>query len=143
MEQEKVEERVEATVNKFESDNRELFSLEVSEWAITGKMSEYLQNAFPEFSVDTEYDRHGENEKDDPRPNETGTVRPDILVHRRGTDDQNWLVIEVKKDANPSEIQSQCGRVRAFIENEEYSYEHGLFLDLNGTDDPNFHWYHR
>lgn len=58
------------------------------------------------------------------------TVYPDIIVHRRGLDD-NLLVIEMKKTAN---LQSQSrdfdlDKLRAF-QRERYHYQYALYLQL-------------
>lgn len=62
------------------------------------------RNEFPDFDVDCEYNRDGVAPKKighlglypDDDDTEAETVFPDIIVHRRGTE-QNYLVIEAKK----------------------------------------------
>ena len=53
----------------------------------------------------TEYNRHGVEPKDIELPNTQGVltrnrVNPDIIVHQPGHDDEDILVIEVKKSTN-------------------------------------------
>src|SRR3972149_6618027 len=96
-----------------------LLQNDVSERAITHKLAEYLQDRFPELNVDCEYNRNfelgpgaskilnvlrdewqtriragSEMEEDDLLAIST---YPDIIVHRRLTNTENLLVIEVKK----------------------------------------------
>lgn len=88
----------------FESD-RDLLEKGANERSITHKLAEHLQCQFRHLNVDCEYNRHGLNAKilsrfaecigeDDSRDR---MVYPDIIVHRRGEDKSNLLVIEAKK----------------------------------------------
>lgn len=84
----------------------------VNERSVTHKLAEYIQLQFQEYHVDCEYNRMpGEtierpyiNKKlnlpiDSIETNDTKakTVFPDIVVHRRGDNMMNLLVIEAKK----------------------------------------------
>lgn len=53
--------------------------------------SEYAE--FRYYNVDNEYERHGENEK---RIDPDKCARPDIILHKRGTDDFNLMIAEFK-----------------------------------------------
>lgn len=103
----------------------------IGERAITHKMAEYLQKYFPDYNVDCEYNRNyemGANVakkikclKDDyikleeERLKEIKELKkdeiyespiccyPDIIVHKRMNNNDNLLVIEVKKDNNNSQ----------------------------------------
>ena len=62
---------------------------------------------FPLYSVDIEYNRKGlgVDPKDIEMPGANGVsttskVFPDIIVHERGTNVRNLLVVEVKKSTN-------------------------------------------
>lgn len=80
-----------------------------------------LQNEFPEFNVDVEYNRDGEPPKrlglppDCANFNEEGEalVVPDVIVHRRGHDGPNILVLELKKTTNREPRNCDRERVRA------------------------------
>ena len=67
------------------------------------------------------------------------TTFPDIIVHERGTNDHNLLVIEVKKINNQVEPELDFAKLSAFTEDTErnsYRYRHGLFIHLTtGTQD--------
>ena len=84
-----------------------------NERSICARLAFYIQQEFPEFHVDCEYNRHHndpqhikrlhdsnllqivrEKRKDDDI--DSVSVFPDIIVHRRGTN-ENLLVIEAKK----------------------------------------------
>ena len=74
------------------------------EVCIAHKLANHLENVLLENSliperatVDIEYNRHGLEVK---RWADGKAFRPDILLHERASDDQNYLVIEIKKDTN-------------------------------------------
>ena len=67
----------------------------------------YLQLSFPGWNVDCEYNRDGVEPKrlrhlelyPDSEDVEAKTVFPDVIVHRRGTQ-QNHLVLKFKKSTS-------------------------------------------
>ena len=99
----------------------DLLRLDVNERAITHRLAMYLQEEFSEWDVDCEYNRDHDQVKrirfpeGGCRPDDTNakTVFPDVIVHRRNTD-QNLLVIEVKKDSNTEGDAYDLEKLRAF-----------------------------
>lgn len=86
------------------------------------------------LSVDHDYNRHLLNEKRawlevTPSPLERGIV-PDIVIHRRGVDDDNLLAVEAKRAAR-CEPHDEA-KVRALLR-EPYLYRAGLLLALGIT----------
>ena len=86
-----------------------LLAHDVNERSITHQLAIHVKQQFPEWDVDCEYNRNHDNVKRldlPPRNNiragdlNATTVFPDVIVHRRGSDD-NLVVIEVKKSSNP------------------------------------------
>lgn len=84
---------------------RDLYLLkhDLHERTITHKLAEYLQPQFPEWNVDCEYNRDHHDPKrvriaprDLSHEDEGSNVFPDVIVHRRGSDEHNLLVIEAK-----------------------------------------------
>jgi len=77
----------------------------------------------------------------------TDRVLPDIVIHRRGNDKHNLLIIEVKKATNPD--LSNCDKkklelfTQKFSEGGDYQYSFGLFIKFNLLKDPKFNWYNR
>jgi len=108
---------------------------------MTHKLAEYLQKKFPKFHVDCEYNRHGDEIKkiEVPRDGinwddiEQRTVFPDIVVHKRGNDKSNLIVIEVKKSTNSIDRQFDKKKLQAFTL-QPYNYRLGFFLQINVND---------
>lgn len=100
---EEIERRVRRAVEELRRHDGHLLEVDANERSITHHLAVYLQREFEDMDVDVEYNRDGHEIKrlltqtnvssDD---TDAVTVYPDIIVHRRGTND-NILVIEVKK----------------------------------------------
>ena len=103
-----------------------------------------MQQKFPTFNVDCEYNRFEKIEKklDLPKDKinwddtEAKTVFPDIIIHRRGIQEDNLLVVEIKKSSNNNSGDFDRMKLHTF-QQEPYNYAYGLFLriDLYGEDD--------
>jgi hypothetical protein len=95
-------------IDQLIAEQPELLDLDVSERALCHQLAKYIAVLVPNdlhLQTDCEYNRHGANPKrlDLPprdaldRELRATTVFPDIIVHRRGTDDHNEIVLEIKK----------------------------------------------
>ena len=58
----------------------------------------------------------------------TRTVYPDIIVHKRGPDGPNLLVIEAKKDAMPKEQKTDEKKLMKI--KQKYNYTFAVFLNF-------------
>lgn len=144
-----VKHKVEAALSKLRNHDSFLIEANTNERTISHKLAEYLQDEFPELDVDCEYNRHENHIKkvELPRSNiswndtEAKTVFPDITVHKRNTDENNLLVIEVKKASNLQGRQFDKNKLIALTK-EPYRYRFGLFLEvsMNSRSDI-FEWY--
>lgn len=92
--------------------NRDRYLLEndVHELTLSTKLACYLACHYESkqwwsYNVDCEYNRNYNNPKKLKSISDKNGVRPDIIVHKRWNNDNNLLVIEIKKDSN-SEIWS-------------------------------------
>lgn len=125
--------RLESALNKLLRRDIDLLRLDVNERAITHRLAMYLQEDFLEWDVDCEYNRSHDQVKQlkfpegECRPDDTNakTVFPDVIVHRRNTD-QNLLVIEVKKDSNNEGEDYDLEKLRAF--KSELGYSSAAFI---------------
>lgn len=93
---------VEDAVARLVREQPELLDLDVNELTISQQLARVLEPIVTEgLAVDVEYNRHGRDKKivrlRDGTQTNSRVVRPDIVIHRRGTDAHNLLVLEVKK----------------------------------------------
>ena len=128
--------KVEAALREFFLNEPDLLKRDVNERSITHKLAEHLQHQFECLKVDCEYNRHQERRKTLLLPPEeiqtdcldAKTVYPDIVIHRRGDDGCNRLVIEVKKSSRPG-VSRDRKKLCAFTKLEYgYNYNMGLLL---------------
>lgn len=114
----------------------ELLDLKVSERALSHQLARYISICLDSdyLSVDCEYNRQLESTKRlglPPRTPEEGEIRattvfPDIVVHRRNSNECNWIVLELKK---PEEsIDRDRLKLNAF--RRELGYKHAAHLVL-------------
>jgi hypothetical protein len=110
MDPEEVRKSVEKALRMVAENDQRLLENDLGERCIASRLAMYLQQG-PEHSVDVEYNRDGVVPKmlDLPEDcanhrNEDGQalVVPDVIVHRRGHDGRNILVLELKKTTNPN-----------------------------------------
>lgn len=118
-----------------------LFRVDSSERSLSGRLACHLQNVFEELHVDVEYNRHGRSPKQlslseecANKKDEQGLslVYPDIIVHRRGSDDFNLLAIEVKKSSNSRGRECDDTRIHAY--RTQLGYRHAVRVELETAD---------
>jgi hypothetical protein len=99
---------VEASIDQLIAEQRELLAVNVTERNLSHHLANYIAQRLPPndgLSVDVEYNRHGANPKRLLLPQRqaldrelrAATVFPDIIIHRRNSDECNLLVLEMKK----------------------------------------------
>ena len=122
---------LEDALRRIVCDDRHLLENDLSERCIAARLAMYLQQVFPEHSVDVEYNRDGADPKMLNIPEGCANyhdrrgrafVVPDVIVHRRGRNGPNLLVLELKKTSNPDGAGCDRMRVRAFRAQLGYSF---------------------
>lgn len=97
--------RVHQALEKLREHDSHLLDVNANERSVTHHLAVYLHREFESWDVDVEYNREGHDLKrlrdlpDVKRDN----VFPDVIVHIRGTNDKNLLVVEVKMQGNEDE----------------------------------------
>lgn len=117
------------SLEKFLSNDRYLIEHDLNERTIQFRVALYLQEQFEDFHVDCEYNRNMEDTKR-LAPQDRG-IYPDIIVHRRGSNEENILIVEIKKsnDRRGSDGQnSDKERIENFCNHAEYRYKYGAFI---------------
>ncbi|MDC6176136.1 hypothetical protein C2I33_08050 [Ralstonia solanacearum] len=120
------------------NNDQDLLGIDANERSITFRFAMYLQQHFPDWTVDCEYNRDGTEPKrlghlelyPDSEDDEAKTVFPDVIVHRRGTRN-NYLVLEFKKSTSRVDRQIDLRKLRGY--KQQLGYEHALFVEV-GTE---------
>jgi len=82
-----------------------------------------------EFDLDMEYNKNGDNPKRTPR--RPSGAQPDLILHRRGNNLENILVVEIKGWWNEEPRKNDYIKLEDFIHQEgEYKYGLGAYLEL-------------
>jgi hypothetical protein len=111
--------------------DRYLLEAGTSERSLTHQLAVHLSPFFPEYSVDCEYNRDGFDVKRLALPERRGTqddsldavtVFPDVIVHQRGTNRRNLLVVEVKKASSRISDEYDFQKLRAFKAELQYTF---------------------
>jgi len=137
---ENIQKILKVVISRFLDEESQLLINNSSEQAITHKLAVLLENKFPNWNIDCEYNRdqntikrlmyaispHGEVEE--------RNVVPDIIVHKRMTSN-NLLVIEVKKSTNTESDERDLAKLNAF--KEQLGYQEALFVRfVTGEETP-------
>ena len=132
---------LEQTKGRFLENEVSLLVSDANERSLTHKFAEYMQTVIGhEWSVDCEYNRSGSDPKkiDELRrivgnntttyETKSKTIYPDIIVHRRGKQGPNLLVIEAKKDATTKERELDIAKLKVI--QGAYDYSFAVFMDF-------------
>ena len=154
---EEVQQRLQSALRTLARQDSYLLDHDLHERTITHKLAEYLQPLFPDWNVDCEYNRDGHAPKrvrhaarQPPREDEGSNVFPDIIIHQRGTNEHNILVLEAKKahdldqevderdrakvEAFAIDLDYRCGAlVVVYIEHEHQRYHATFYSHGNWT----------
>jgi hypothetical protein len=144
--QKEIRQKLDGAIQKFMEHDLELLSRDVNERSITHRLAMFLQDEFaPEWMVDCEFNRYGFDSKKvlDFYPHgtttddtEARTVFPDIIVHKRGPEGPNLLVIEAKKSTN-NDGGLDVEKLKRYKSSLHLHYEHAVFLVFRtGKDHP-------
>lgn len=126
---------VDSAMDSVIERHADLLELNASERSLSHHLAITLAALLPiDLDVDVEYNRHGHDPKRlelpprnaSDRDTRATTVFPDIIVHKRNTDEVNILALEVKKPGEPLDYDARklCGFRR------ELGYQHAAHVVL-------------
>lgn len=136
MEEEGVKARLIAALERLAEYDLYLLEVDVSERCIASRLAMHLQEQFPEYHVDIEYNRDADTPKKLGLPEECANywdhdgrafVVPDVIVHRRGAAGPNVPVLEIKKTTNQMPRDCDYARVQAF--KAQFKYGCGALIE--------------
>jgi len=142
VEQELVKEKIRKALRLFvEKDKRELLdAMDIYEPTISHRIAVYLENLFPKFHIDCEYNKHLGHDKEistdkkivDQTTGGTVKIRPDIIIHKeRGSDMNNLVMSEVKKAGRDSKVgKEDINKLKMVIDSSELHYSLGIFVGV-------------
>ena len=125
-----LDELIESALDQLYKQDIYLLEHEVHERTIVFRFGHYLQNlmdeteAFRDNYLDFEYNRNGNQPKRIPARSQNGAL-PDLIIHQRGTNAHNLLIMEFKTPWN-RQIEDDCKKLRQFID------PHGYYCYLSG-----------
>lgn len=122
---------VETACREVEKNDFSLLADSISEWAVAHRLAFYLEKHFPDYHVDCEYNRMPKNAsatyaQDGHVPKRLQgeqQVRPDIVIHRRGENANNLLVIELKKATDIAGLEQDREKLKAFMTDQNIHYK--------------------
>jgi len=143
----------------LEKNEKEIIQNDINERTIVHKLAEYLQKEFSELNVDVEYNRDREEGKKKPKYAtlikssfkkayeisitkkikidkfmDKVSTYPDIIVHKRMSNEENTLIIEVKKKNNRTDWEIDKYKLEALTRKRGdggYGFLLGLHLIIN------------
>lgn len=133
--QESIGKKVKEALNQFLHNDFELLQINANERTLTHRVALYLQNLFPNFHVDCEYNRDDHEPKDmqlpggqpDQYDTHAQTVYPDIIIHHRRTT-ENILVMEFKKTS--SKVTDEKDFIKLHAYKQQLGYQHAIFVEF-------------
>lgn len=126
---------VDQAIDRLINNEPQLLDLNVTERALSHHLARYLGALVPEdYNVDCEYNRHFNDpkrlnlkpRKAKDREIRATTVFPDIIVHKRDSDTDNLLVLEVKKPGETLDYDE--AKLRAFRKELRYTHTAHVIL---------------
>lgn len=133
-----VRDRLRAAADKLQAADEHLLKHDLSERCIAAQLAMYLQAEFSELSVDVEYNRIGARPKMLELPEECANYKarngealvvPDVIVHKRGAEGPNVLVLELKKTTNTDREARQCDQMRVRAFRRQLGYAHAALVE--------------
>lgn len=115
---EEIIKRLKICIKELEKKDMYLIMNNGSERAIAHRLAVYMESGFPEYDVDCEYNINVEHNSGRKKiyllqeevkkyksthkkiKDKEVSILPDIIVHKRGVNTHNLLVIEIKKDTS-------------------------------------------
>lgn len=127
MESKEIKNIIEQALATLYRVEKELISDKAHEQAISARLMLLLQRLLPDWNVDVEFNRQGENRG--PKTDAKGIKRkPDIIIHKRGPEGSNLAVILVKCEWNTEPRKNDADVVQSI--KEKHHYQAAFLLEI-------------
>jgi hypothetical protein len=101
---------------EFTSETRQ------TEWNLAHHLAIEVHKMFPELDCDLDVVKVNLENR-----------RPDVIFHKRGTHESNYLVIEVKRDGHPADIRDDIEKIRSYWFEDRLHYRFGAVINLKSN----------
>lgn len=120
----KIREAIKLFITK---DKQALLGVDIYEPTISHRIAVYLEKLFPDFDIDCEYNKTLLGKK----KNMNGKkIRPDIIIHTRSTNEDNSVILEIKKSGRNSKLsKSDIEKLKSCM-NGTLNYDLGVFIGI-------------
>ncbi len=108
-------------------DKQALLSVDIYEPTINHRIAVYLEDLFPGFDVDCEYNKTLLGDKRDVNGKK---IRPDIIIHTRMTNEANSVITEIKKSGKNSKLAKADIEKLKNAMNGTLNYDLGVFVGI-------------
>ena len=163
MKDSEIKEKLMKAIHKLYEDDKYLIQKKAHERSITHMLAIHLKSHFSNHDIDCEYDLDIENNTGKKQItmlknklkefksgiykqtlnnlNEFGDIivpvnfYPDIIIHRRGSNDLNTLIVELKKSTNTNEKSIEFDRLKLKAYTKQgLKYRLGAYVNLSVSD---------
>ncbi|MEQ3307324.1 hypothetical protein AAA294_07490 [Fusobacterium varium] len=163
LEKQVIIEKLKICVEKLKKKDIYLIKNDGSERAIAHRLALYMEDEFSEYDVDCEYNINIEHHSGRKKiylleeevkkykskhkviEDKEVSILPDIIVHRRGENSKNILIIEIKKDTSTIDDEYDTFKLKKFTDvydEDSLFYKLGCALKILTTaEDVNFEFY--
>ena len=143
-----IEARLDRAMARVMDHDRRLLELGPSERAVAHRLAVHLEQDFPGWCTDCEYNRQGNGDDrktvspEQPLLPPSGKldvaeVDPGIIVHQRGPEGPNLLVLEVKP-ASSTGLARDRAKLRKYLTDEHLRYKFAALVTYRTGDDCRF-----
>lgn len=139
----KLKEKVKKAFEKMYANDRELITKSrVCERCLMFRFALHLYSqVLKDFDLDCEYNSHGVDPKEISQNGTKTKVFPDIIIHKRGNDKNNYAMIELKKKKSKG-ITHDYEKLVYFTklkrydgDNDRYGYQFGVSITIKDSVD--------
>ncbi len=135
-----VKDAVKEAVDELISKDHYLLINEANERAISHRLAVYLEKNYTDRNIDCEYNRDLGKSKELPPEllleaaldyEHKKRVVPDIIIHERGNQDRNLLVIEIKTTSNITKMGYSFDKKKLKAFKSCLGYTYAVFIKFN------------
>lgn len=131
---EQLKSKVFEAVQRLLENDSFLIEKQIHEMALSFRLGFYLVERFePDFDVDCEYNRELDNPKRRDNSRDPNSQRPDVIVHKRGENSSNLIVIEIKKSHSSKTAISERRNIEDWMAAERF-YRLGVRVAFEWQD---------